>query len=239
MVSAGHWVGPESGDQGPAITLGPHLPAPTPPGTSEAAGLFSSGPGAPGGPSTRPRSQQASCRSRSRSCSLPGTVAPSLAGGAPALVWPRGGGGGNGASSRAVLRGRQREAGAPRGDGDACSRRTLHSPPRERPVTSWLPRLRGSDGSGEDKRESQRRALLPLLLHGRPLQPPAGEPGPAGAQVSGSRAEAVRGGPARRGPRGAAAGEVACRRFPLRGGGAVLSGCGWLFLSYREKAHSI
>lgn len=80
-------------------------------------------------------------------------------------------------------------------------------------MTSWPPRLGGSDGSGEDQRESQRGALLPLLLHGRPLQPPAGEPGPAGAQVSGRPARAGRG-------RGAGGGR-APRAGPARSRGAL------------------
>lgn len=167
------------------------------------------------------------------------TLSP--AGGAPALVWPRGGGG-VGASSRAAPRGRQREAGAPRGDGDACGRGTLHSPPPERPVTSWPPRLGGSDGSGEDQRESQRGALLPLLLHGRPLQPPAGEPGPAGAQVSGGAVCGRRPCAAGRSgtvPGQAAATEVACLRFVLHGDGAVFSRPWWIFLSVGERTHAI
>lgn len=45
------------------------------------------------------------------------------------------------------------------------------------------PRTPGAHGPGEDQRQGPRGPLLPLVFHGRPLQPPAGESGPAGAQV--------------------------------------------------------
>lgn len=65
-------------------------------------------------------------------------------------------------------------------------------------VTSGRPP--GADGSGEDQRQGQRGPLLSLLVHGRSLQPPAREPGPAGAQVRG--AGAARGRSCGRGPEG-------------------------------------
>lgn len=65
-------------------------------------------------------------------------------------------------------------------------------------VTSGRPP--GADGSGEDQRQGQRGPLLSLLVHGRSLQPPAREPGPAGAQVRG--AGAARGRSCGRGPGG-------------------------------------
>lgn len=53
------------------------------------------------------------------------------------------------------------------------------------------PRTPGAHGPGEDQRQGPRGSLLSLLVHGRSLQPPAGEPGPAGAQVrTGERARA-------------------------------------------------
>lgn len=110
-------------------------------------------------------------------------------GGAPALVWPRGGGGEGGGAARPPGRPpRASEGRAPRAVTATPAAAAL--PTRRRGERGDLPppRLGGPDGSGEDQRESQRGALLPLLLHGRPLQPPAREPGPAGAQVRGGRA---------------------------------------------------
>lgn len=79
-------------------------------------------------------------------------------------------------------------------------RRRLRDAGRERPQRGSAGGSGGWDGPGQDQRQGQRggaaaaaaaaavgRAapgpLLPLHLHGRPLQPPAREPGPAGAQV--------------------------------------------------------
>lgn len=116
-------------------------------------------------------------------------------------------GGGGGASSRAAPRGRQRRR-APRAVTATCGRgRSQLAAAGEAADPSA--RAAGSDGSGEDQREGQRGALLPLVVHGRPLQPPAGEPGPAGAQV--------------RDGRGGARGAVA----PAGAGGPPGSPSGW------------
>lgn len=54
------------------------------------------------------------------------------------------------------------------------------------------PRTPGAHGPGEDQRQGPRGSFLSLLVHGRSLQPPAGEPGPAGAQVrTGERGRAL------------------------------------------------
>lgn len=115
-------------------------------------------------------------------------------GGAPALVWPRGGGGeggggeGGGAARPPGRPPRASEGRAPRAVTATPAAAALPTRRRGERGDRPPPRLGGPDGSGEDQRESQRGALLPLLLHGRPLQPPAREPGPAGAQVRGGRA---------------------------------------------------
>lgn len=166
--------------EGPArITVGPPPGASVLPGVSEAAWFCSSGPltlkAHPRAPVT------ASALPQPWQLPLAGSAAPEPRGRAcPCLAtrqrrcWRPVG------PPPAGVRGRR----APRAvTATPAAAGALHSQPPERPVTSRPPRLRGSDGSSEDQRESQRGALLPLLLHGRPLEPPAGEPGPAGAQV--------------------------------------------------------
>lgn len=95
---------------------------------------------------------------------------------APALVWPRGLGGG--------------EVGAVP-SASAAPAVTVTCGPRH--CCPRTPRTPGAHGPGEDQRQGPRGPLLPLVVHGRPLQPPAGEPGPARAQVRAAGARAAGG----------------------------------------------